>query len=255
MYPAIEIVTSLSIPTYYLIISIAICLSLLWIVRRATAHHLSREITLDVSLIIMLTGFIGARLFHVFFESPEYYVGDWLRILEFWNGGFVFYGGALLAALCAILFLNYKTKGLFEGYLDIFAPALSFAYLVGRIGCFMTGCCYGKYCDLPWAVGGRHPTQLYAVFWELGTLLILLGCERIPAQSRRPTFLAKSGSIFYLWMVLHGTGRFVMEAYRDDFRGPSWGFSISGWISLVIVITGLYLIYRKPAAGRPTSST
>lgn len=255
MYPLIEISPSFVIPTYYLMISIAMCISLFWVVKRAQQSHLSRNITLDVSLIIMVSGLIGSRLLHIIFENPEYYHEDWLRIFELGNGGFVFYGGALLAAAIAIPYLHFKTKGLFESYLDLFAPVSSLAYSLGRLGCFLAGCCYGKYCELPWAINNRHPTQLYAVLWELGTLLILLGCERIPAQSRRPSFLAKSGSIFYLWMILHSIGRLLMETYRDDFRGPALGLSISSWISLVIILLGIFLIIRKPAAGRTTTST
>lgn len=254
LYPIIEITPTFGIPTYYLFVSLGFCLSLLWVVRRAEQSHLSREITLDVSLIVMISGFVGARLFHVFYENPEYYFENWIRLVEFWNGGFVFYGGALLAGLFAVMYLHFKTKGLFEGYLDLFAPVASFSYIWGRAACFLTGCCYGKYCELPWAISGRHPTQLYAAFWELGTLLILLGCEKIPAQSRRPTFLANSGSVFYLWMILHACGRLLMEAFRDDFRGPILGLSISSWISMALILLGLYFIIRQPAIRRPAGS-
>lgn len=252
MYPIIEITPSFGIPTYYLIVSLALCLALLWVVRRAHQSHLSREITLDVSLLVMVSGFIGARLFHVFYENPAYYQEDWLRLFEVWNGGFVFYGGALTAGFLGVLYLHVKTKGFFESYLDLFAPVGAFTYILGRFACFLTGCCYGKYCDLPWAINERHPTQLYAAFWEFGTLLILLGCEKIPAQSRRPSFLAKSGSIFYLWMILHASGRLLMEAFRDDFRGPTLGLSVSSWISVGLILLGLFLVIRKPTDRRST---
>lgn len=255
MYPLIEISPAFKIPTYYLMISIAMCISLFWVVHRAQRSHLSRNITLDVSLIIMVSGFIGARLLHVFFENPNYYQENWWRIFDLGNGGYVFYGGATLSAATAIPYLHIKTKGFYESYLDLFAPVSSFAYALGRIGCFLAGCCYGSYCDLPWAINNLHPTQLYAVFWELGVLLILLGCERIPAESRRPTFLAKSGSIFYLWLILHPTGRILMETFRNDFRGPTYGISISSWISLICIILGIYLITRKPAARGSASNS
>lgn len=248
MYPIIPITPTLGIPTYYLVLSLAICASLLWLVRRAGESHLSREITLDTSLIVMVGGFIGGRIFHVFYEDFDYYREDWLRIFQFWNGGFVFYGGAILGGLLSISYLNIKTRGLFESYLDLFAPPLSFSYAVGRIACLLAGCCYGKYCELPWAISGRHPTQAYAALWEFGTLLILLGCEKIPAQSRRPAFLGKSGSIFYLWMILHASGRILMEAYRDDFRGPSLGLSISSWISVAVIFLAFIFLLRKPAS-------
>ena len=241
----------MTIPTYFLVISVALCIALFWVVRRAEQLYFSREITLDLSLIIMVVGFLGSRLFHVLYESPTYYQQNWLRIFEVWNGGFVFYGGAVPATLLAIYWTAKKNQGLYQGYLDLFAPIGSFMYISGRVACFLAGCCYGKHCDLPWAINGLHPTQLYAVFWELGTLVILLICERIPPNKRRPAFLGKSGCIFYLWMALHSLGRLIMELYRDDDRGPQWGLSISSWISLIIFVLGIYFVVRKTP--RPTN--
>lgn len=254
MFPTISISPSLSIPTYYLILSLTVCLGLLWVARRADQRELSRKVSLDLSLIIMISGFIGGRLFHVFYESYPYYQEDYLRILYFWNGGFVFYGGALLATVCSIFYLIFIARVPFEDYLDLFAPVMSLSYMLGRIACLFAGCCYGKTCELPWAISGRHPTQAYTSLWELGVLCVLLGTEAI-ARPVRPRWLQNPGSIFYLWMVLHGLGRLMMESFRDDFRGPSLGLSISGWISVLIVVLGLFLLVRRPAGRGTTSST
>lgn len=245
MFPLIKITSSFGIPTYFIIVSLGLCIALFWVVRRSEELYFSRETTLDISLILMVVGLLGARLFHVFYENPSYYFEDPLRVFEIWNGGFVFYGGAIPATIAGIYWAAKKNQGLFHGYLDLFAPVASFTYIIGRIACFLAGCCYGKHCDLPWAIDGRHPTQLYAVLWEIGTLAILLYCERIPPNKRRPAFLGKSGCIFYLWMVLHGLGRFFLEFLRDDDRGPQFGLSVSGWISLFIFSLGIYFVVRK----------
>lgn len=254
MFPSIAISPTLSIPTYYLMLSLTVSLCLVWLTRRADKFSLSRKVTLDLSLIIMISGFVGGRLFHVFYESFDYYREAPFRVLEFWNGGFVFYGGAILAGLCSVLYLTLKARVPFEDYLDLFAPVMSFAYMTGRLACLLAGCCYGKACDLPWAVAGRHPTQLYASLWELGVLFILLGSESL-AKDRRPRLLKNPGSIFYLWMVLHGIGRLLMESFREDFRGPELGLSISSWISVILVGLGLFLLLRKPARRGTTLPT
>ncbi|MGZ3770167.1 MAG: prolipoprotein diacylglyceryl transferase [Bdellovibrio sp.] len=245
MYPVIPISPSVGIPTYYLIISLSICLGLIWVTRRASRFHLSTKITLDLSLIIMIGGFIGGRLFHVFYEDFSYYRENPLDVFKIWNGGFVFYGGAFVAGFFSVLYLFYRDRKNLKKYLDLFAPVLSFTYILGRIACFFAGCCYGKYCDLPWSVAGRHPTQAYAVFWEAGVLLILLGVEKTPPSKRQNNSLKKSGSIFFLWMVLHGFGRLLMESFRDDFRGPSYWLSISSWISLAIIFWGGFLLFKS----------
>ncbi|MGZ3775536.1 MAG: prolipoprotein diacylglyceryl transferase [Pseudobdellovibrionaceae bacterium] len=246
MYPIIPITKSISIPTYYLILSATLCICLLWLTRRTRLYHLSQKAALDLSLIIMVNGFIGARLFHVFYEEFNYYLENPWRVLHFWNGGFVFYGGALLSGIAAMLYLYRFDKKHLESYLDLFTPVLSLSYILGRTACLFAGCCYGKHCDLPWAISGRHPTQAYASIWELGVLFILLGIEKTAPKERQIQCLKKSGSLFYLWLILHGIGRLIMEAYRDDFRGPSLGLSVSSWISLGIIGTASHFLFRRP---------
>ncbi len=241
MFPLIRISDTLVIPTYYLILSGAVCLALLWVSRRSVLFGLSRQRALDLSLIIMVSGFIGGRLFHVFYENYDFYLEDPTRVLYFWNGGFVFYGGALLSGLCAFIYLRATEPKDLKRYLDLFAAPLSFTYILGRIACFFAGCCYGRYCDLPWAINARHPTQLYAVFWEVGTLILVLAIEKTAIKDRfKP--LKGTGSVFYLWILLHACGRLVMEAFRDDFRGPTLGLSISSWISVGLVALAVWLL-------------
>ncbi|QDK39097.1 prolipoprotein diacylglyceryl transferase [Bdellovibrio sp. NC01] len=250
MLPLIHVTSGVSIPSYYLVLSVVVMACLFWITHRAKKYNLSHAITLDLSLIIMVSGFIGARLMHVFYENLTYYQEDYMRILYFWDGGFVYFGGAILAAALCVLFLEIKAPKDTERYLDLFAPVTAFAYGFGRLGCLLAGCCYGKYCELPWAISGRHPTQVYAFLWEMGVVCILMGVESIGANHRRPKSLGDAGSVFYLWMILHGIGRLLMEAFREDFRGPSLGISISSWISIALIALGLLLLLRRKPTRR-----
>jgi phosphatidylglycerol:prolipoprotein diacylglycerol transferase len=239
LFPFIHVSEGVDVPTYYLVLSIAVSIALIWIVRRAQAQDLPQRPTLDLSLLVMVSGFIGGRLFHVVYEEPDYYRDNPSQIIAFWNGGFVFYGGALLAGFCALFYIYKNERRDLGRFLDLFAPVLAFTYAIGRGACLLAGCCYGKYCELPWAIDNRHPTQIYAGLWEFGVILILLGLEKREH---------KAGFIFSVWMVLHGLGRLMMEFFRDDFRGPQLGFSISSWISIAIIATGLFFIIKKKNA-------
>ncbi len=242
MFPTIYISETIQIPTYFLVISLVICICLVWLKVRAVQKNLDSKLSLDIALILMITALIGARGMHVLYENYDYYSKNPLAIFYLHQGGFVFYGGAILATICGWLYAKLKRPNLIPALFDLYAPIASLAYGLGRIGCFLAGCCYGKYCDLPWAVDGRHPTQLYAVFWELGVLLILLGFEKRKHQA---------GQVFSLWITLHAFGRILMENYRDDFRGPSFGISISTAISLLLIICGIFFFFRKPTSRRP----
>jgi phosphatidylglycerol:prolipoprotein diacylglycerol transferase len=228
VYPFVHLPGGYEIPIYYLVLSLDVCLLLVWLRRRTLSLGLDLKIAWDTALVAMIAAFVGARLFHVVYENPEIYRENPWAIFYFWNGGFVFYGGALMTALCGWLFL-YRQQAQVSAYFDLFTPVCSLGYAIGRWACFLAGCCYGKTCHLPWAVEGRHPTQLYASFWEFGVLLILLGLEK---KNHKP------GKIFFLWLILHAAGRILMETYRDDFRGAAPLFSISTWISLVLIAAG-----------------
>ncbi len=223
-------------------ISLAVTLASLWFLRRARQNRLAQTFAIDLTLAIFVGGFLGARLLHVFFEEPEFYRVTPLRILQIWNGGFVYLGGVAGATFAAWLFCDWK-KQPFLLWADIAAPAAAFSYALGRWACFLNGCCYGKYCELPWAVfmqgGHRHPTQIYASLTESLTILILLKMESRLKKA--------AGALFALWLVLHGLGRIVMECFRDDPRGQLiWGFSLGTWMSLGLILCGLGLFLTRP---------
>ena len=187
----------------------------------------------------MFFGLIGARLIHILYEEPSYYSERPMAAFEFWNGGFVFYGGFLGAVAGGYIFLKLKKVASIAQVFDLAAPVASFGYGFGRLACLWAGCCYGKDCELPWAIQGRHPTQLYSTLWELGVWMILIGIE---PKVKRP------GQFFAIWLALHSVGRFLIEFYRDDFRGPVAIFSISGWISLALLMASLTFLLGPPQA-------
>jgi phosphatidylglycerol:prolipoprotein diacylglycerol transferase len=234
LYPVIHLTRSLNISTYYLIISLATVVSTLWFIRRAEARKLERVVAIDFTLTCVVAGFLGARLLHVFYEEPAYYRAHPWAVLEIWNGGFVFLGGLAAAFMAGVFFCQWR-KQPFWVWADAAVLPASLAYGLGRIGCFFNGCCFGGECHLPWAVfmdgAYRHPTQLYASFWELAWLMIL---------RRTESKLKISGMLFNVWLVGHASGRIAMELFRADPRGDFiWGLSLGIWMSLALIAIAL----------------
>lgn len=197
---------------------------------------LKRVFGIDLAFLILVSGLVGGRFFHVFYEDLSFYQQEPLAALKLWQGGFVFYGGLFFALLSAFIFCRLKQQS-FLAWADFFAPYLAAGYIYGRLGCFIAGCCFGSYCDLPWAIAEKHPTQLYAMMTEFLVLLFLLS-EKKQARPR--------GVIFGWWLVGHGIGRIFMEHYRADFRGEFiLGLSISFWVSLLIILAGSGLLILK----------
>ncbi len=226
----------IQIPTFYLVISLSVTFVLL-LLNAALANDpkIDRKITFDLALIIMVTGFIGGRLAHVFYEEFAFYREFPLEIFKFWKGGFVFYGGFLLSLISVFSFLRFKKQN-FYFWADFLAPYLGLTYALGRIGCFFEGCCYGSHCELPWAVAHRHPTQLYMVVAEL----ILVAAIVLLNKKKQLT----TGLVFLLWVCGHSINRFVIEFYREDDRGALiMNLSISQITSALILVSALTLIF------------
>lgn len=242
MYPFIEI-SEVKIQTYFLVMIFIFCVSLFGVYKKSKSYSFSKQFLLDLTVVLAVAGVIFGRLFHVMFENLTFYYLNPLEVFRFWNGGFVFLGGFLGALASGILFvLLKKKKELILPLMDFYAPILALVYAFGRMGCFLAGCCYGKYCELPWAIEGRHPTQLYAFLWDFMLFWVLNYFERTKARPK----LWVPGKVFAFWMLGHGIGRFIQEFYRDDFRGPIFLFSISGWISLgLVVFGGLWLLRHQ----------
>lgn len=239
MLPQIKFL-NLQLPTFFLVISLSLTFLLFWLSQRLESENeksFDRKMAFDLSLIIMISGFLGARLFHVFYEHWDFYSAYPIEIFKFWNGGFVYFGGFTASLLMSSLYLKSQKQS-FLNWADFFTPLLSASYALGRIGCLLEGCCYGQYCTLPWAIAGRHPTQIYMSLGEFFVLGVILWIEK-----KKPAFV---GFLFTTWIMLHSIFRFIFEFFRDDDRGSSiLGLSISQTICLALFFGSSIFLFRK----------
>lgn len=234
MFPVVPL-GNFGVSTYFLIISLSCIVSCFWFIRRAGQRGLERLTAIDLLLTLLVTGFLGARLTHVFYEDFAFYRVQPSAILEIWNGGFVYLGGLFAALAGALVFCQIKREP-FWFWADTAAPAAALSYALGRLACFANGCCYGRECELPWAVflhgGHRHPAPLYATTWEFALVGVLLTVE---------PRLKTSGLLFNIWLAGHALGRLMMEYFRVDPRGEFiLGASLGTWMSLTLLSWALF---------------
>ena len=137
MHPELHL-GSLSIPTYFLIISIDFCLMFWYLSVRSQKWNISSKMALDVGLVATVFGFISARLFHVFYEVPEYYLDHPAAILYLWEGGYVFFAGLLGGLAAGLIWLYWRKQKIFI-WLDLFAPILALGYYFLRWLSFSAG--------------------------------------------------------------------------------------------------------------------
>jgi len=210
----------LTIRWYGVMMAIAFIAGLWTASRRGLREGIPAEKILDIGPWLIVGTIIGARALHVVTYWREEFAGrPFWEVFAVWNGGLVFYGGLIGASLAGILYARFKHLALWK-LADVLAPSIALGYVFGRIGCFLNGCCFGRECDLPWAVtypmgnlNGApthpvHPTQLYD---SLLSLILYIGLAWL---YRRKKF---DGQVFAAYLLCYAVTRSIVESFRGDY--------------------------------------
>jgi phosphatidylglycerol:prolipoprotein diacylglycerol transferase len=265
MHPILFEIRGFPVYTYGVMLAAAYLLGLQFALRRARALGLDPNRVMDLGIWIIVSALVGAKLLLLVVEWDTYgrSLSDVLTLIR--SAG-VFYGGLIVAVVVALWYL-WRHRLPVWSVADVFAPGIALGHVIGRVGCFFAGCCFGRPTDVPWAVTFRseyaarnvgttintaiHPTQLY----EAGAELLILGLLLTLERRGRPF----PGRTFWGYMLLYAISRFVIEFYRGDPRGTVGMLSTSQVISIAIVpvsIVMLLYLSRRPspaptvAAGR-----
>ena len=147
MYPLLLELGVFNIYTYGVLLAAAYIIGLKYATRRARARGLNANRVMDLGIYIIISALVGAKLLLIVVDF-DHFRQDSLTILR--SGG-VFYGGFLLAVGVAFWFVRRHKMPVWTTC-DAFAPGIVLGQAVGRIGCLMAGCCYGKPTELPWGI-------------------------------------------------------------------------------------------------------
>lgn len=234
MYPELFSIGSVTIYTYGVLVALGFFVGMQYIVKNSK-NLLEKQQVYDFLFYVIVSGIIGARLFYIFINC-SYYIQNPFEIIQLWKGGLVYYGGFIFVLLFAFLYCR-KKKIEMLALADVFAPALALGHFFGRIGCFFSGCCYGKNTDCFFAISHKHPTQLYEAF---GNLVIFFVLNKVLKTSH------KKGYVFALYMLLYSVLRFVVEIFRADDRGFFlFGLSPAQNISIIMFVIAVSLILKQ----------
>ena len=235
-------------------------------IQRGRRVGIDADTIIALGLEVFLAGIVGARIFFVieyheqFFSPDKNLIQSLLAIINIPAGGLVVFGALPTASLAAWLFSRRRNISITQ-LADCIAPGLLIGLSLGRLGCFLNGCCYGGPCELPWAIqfpagsppwfdqvsrglipapgidGSTvptlpiHPTQLYAALDA--AILSMLAITFTP-------FARRNGEVFALVITLHPISRILLEEIRID-EPPALGtpLSISQLMSVAILICAM----------------
>lgn len=176
---------------------------------RAPSHKIKSDRVIDLVLVSLPMGIVGARLYYVAFNW-DYYQGDFFKIINLRSGGLAIHGGLILGLLTAAFFCRlWQIDAL--NLLDLMAPSIAIAQSIGRWGNFFNQEAYGTPTDLPWAIlinGEKvHPTFLYESIWCFLLFFVLIYIDK-----RREYY----GKTFFFYGMLYSLERFFVEQLRTD---------------------------------------
>lgn len=251
MRPVLFQLGGINIYSYGFFVALGIIIATLYLTRKMSREGGSPDTVIDLTLIVVVSGIIGARLAYILLYDPWYYLSHPLHILMFQEGGLAFYGAFILGFLAAVLYLR-KAGIPVLAFLDLVSPAVALGYSVARMGCFLNGCCYGKPTELPWGVVfpvvdglRRHPTQIYSLLAALLIFGILLW------KTRRG--IRFQGQIFSLFLILYGLLRAGIELLREN-NQIAGGSGTASLAAFALAVAGsLFYLYLGHRSARSLS--
>lgn len=241
---------------YGILICIGLLLGYFYGSTRFKKENLRVDDYLNILLLIIPFGIVGARLFYVLTSLGDYIGRPFLDWIAVWEGGIAIYGAVIAGILCILVYTKLKRISTLK-VLDALAPALLIGQILGRWGNFFNGEAHGGVTELPWRMGlGAtaetmtfvHPTFLYESLWNLALFLVI---HFLLYKKKK-----YNGEIFLFYAAFYGAGRCLIELLRTDSLYV-FGLRISHLIGAVsFVVCGiLFILGFVRAQSREKAST
>lgn len=256
MHPVLFRLDGLTIYSYGAAMALAFVAGLLnwiWLGKR---EGMGANFSGDLLFVIMLSGIVGARLAYVALDAG-YFLANPLEILMLNKGGLVFYGG-FIGGLAGVLVFSARKRRKALATLDFVATSLPLAHSIGRIGCFLNGCCHGSVCSCSLGVSFPsgspawweqfnadsiseiahrslpvHPTQLYEAVLNLALYFVVVKLYKTRNAD---------GTVTAVYLLGYSAGRFMLEYLRGDTRSGMLDLSLGQVISAALFAAGLVLL-------------
>lgn len=237
MLPEICHIGPFTVFSYGLMLVLAFFAAAFLAARQAKREKVEAEKIFNLLFFVFISGIIGSRVFYVLINF-DFYLREPLEMIMLQHGGMAWFGGLIFGFSVGCLFIKKNKMSLLKT-LDLLAPFIALGQAIGRIGCLLNGCCFGKPSEsgLYFKVFDRLliPAQLYS---SLSLLLIFFILRFL--QDRKHL----AGEIFYSYLFLYSLKRFFIEFLRNDNPGIFYGLTLFQLLSLGLFFFSLAMMIR-----------
>lgn len=217
-------------------------------------------VVIGVSLIIgghILFGITNTnKLIALFQNASSYSLKQFVTHLGIYFGGMVFYGGFLGACVGLLIYTKYSKIIERKIAFDLYAVCIPLFHVFGRIGCFLSGCCYGMECSFGFVVHGNTLIPEINDVRRLPVPLIEAACNLIIFFILLRLFLKgkENGKVIFYYMLIYPVVRFILEFFRGDaIRGFLFGLSTSQWISIGLFVVAVWKLFLSKFGRKKTA--
>ncbi len=245
---AIDLFTigSFTVHGYGLMIGLGFIAAVLTGSRLCKLKGLSDGDFVNMAMLVLVIGFLGGKILHIIVEFKAF-MADPMSVIG--SEGFVVYGGIVTGIATIITYSKIKKLDLFE-YLDLFAASVPINQALGRVGCLLAGCCYGRRTSSSFSLvfpeGCCAPANVKLLptqpLMAAGNLIIFIVILVYYIKNHEDKDKGIPTSIY---LMLYSAGRFVIEFLRDDYRGSVGVLSTSQFIALFTFAAGVALFVSK----------
>jgi phosphatidylglycerol---prolipoprotein diacylglyceryl transferase len=233
MHPVVCGIGNFTIYSYGLMLAIAFLISSNLVVSCARRENIDVEMIFGFCFMVFISGVIGARILYVV-ENAAYYLKNPIEMIMLAHGGLSWFGGLILSVICGMVYLSRKGLPIYR-VLDLISPFVALGQAIGRIGCLLNGCCYGKVSSFGIYFKSQEatliPTQLYSSLALIFIFIILRALQDRPH---------KQGEIFFMYLLLYSIKRFFIEFWRADNEIIWFGLTLFQFISILIFCLAVF---------------
>ena len=235
MYPIIAKIGPFTIYSYGMMVAIAFLFGILIAKSEAIRKKINPDLVYDFSFYLLVGSVISARIYYVLFFDLKGFLNDPVSIFKVWQGGLSIHGGIFGGIVTGLIFSRIR-KVSFWALADLIAPSIILGQAIGRIGCFLNGCCFGISIKPFWGIS-RHPTQIYEFILDfIGFLLLWSSRKKIKFE----------GGLFLLYLMMYAVIRIIVSQFRaDNFYFLGTNLTLAGFTSVIIFITAIILYIKK----------